>query len=126
MPNVKVSLSKPVVVHKTHHELEFREPKWGDYADLGEPYVWAQSAENAELSRATPIWETVKTYAERLLVNEDGPPVLDQLNVVDGFKVRDAIMGFFLAGDPRVSVALTMSQTTSSLNSGGDPATSQA
>ena len=120
MANTIVKLDRPLVGHGTYHELEFREPTFADYVEVGEPYVWAPSGDS-DFDVATPLWDRIGRYAERLLTKPSGEPLLlSQASVADARKIKDAIQVFFLASDPRV-VASRMSQTTSSLNSDGAP-----
>lgn len=128
MPNKTVHLSAPVTGHRAFRELEFREPKWNDYTEIGDPYVWARSPLNPDLIQPMPMPERVKLYAERLLVEgtkAGDVSLLDQLNLVDSKKVEDAICGFFLAVDPRMSPGSTASGKDSSSTSSGGPATSE-
>ncbi|RXF67685.1 hypothetical protein [Hansschlegelia zhihuaiae] len=126
MANRIVELAKPLDGHEVVKHLEFREPTWADYVEIGEPYIWTPRGDG--YSDPTPILENVKAYAERLIARGDqkgDPLLLGRLGLADSRKVRDAIMGFFLDEDPAV-VRSTTSQTSSSSGLAGAPSTSAA
>jgi len=117
MANAKVILSAPLVGHAVVKHLEFREPRWDDIMDLGDPYVWTDKPGSPGYVVPTPIPEVCKAYAERLIANGDKPGdplLLPRLGIRDSFAVRDAIMDFFLSVDPKVLAGSTPSQTNSS------------
>ncbi len=119
MANIVVTLARPLDGHEVIKQVEFREPTWRDYAELGEPYVWTPRGDDSSI--ASPVMETIKAYAERLIARGDkvgDPLLLDRLGLVDSRKVRDALMGFFLDADPSVVRSKT-SPTTSSSSSDG-------
>ncbi|WP_345819931.1 hypothetical protein ABC766_27255 [Methylobacterium fujisawaense] len=96
MSNKIVTLDRPIMGHRPYRQLEFREPKFRDLMELGDPYVWVPAGN--EYSRRVDDTQIIAKYAERLLV-EDGkagdPLILDQLGVTDTRKVREAIVDFF-------------------------------
>ena len=96
MPNKVVTLEKPIMGHRPYRQLEFREPKFRDLMELGDPYIWVPAGN--DYSRRLDDTQIIAKYAERLLV-EDGkagdPLILDQLGVADTRKVREAIVDFF-------------------------------
>lgn len=96
MPNKTITLDRPIMGHRPYRQLEFREPKFRDLMELGDPYVWVPAGN--EYSRRVDDTQIIAKYAERLLV-EDGkagdPLILDQLGVSDTRKVREAIVDFF-------------------------------
>lgn len=130
MTNKIVVLTTPIVAHEVVRQLEFREPKWREVMEFGDPYVWTQSSRGKDYVVPTPVPETVKGYAERLIVKADGsrgdPSLLDHLGIQDAFKVRDAIVDFFLSVDPKMTAGSTPSPTTSSSDASGDPTSSGA
>ena len=96
MSNKVVTLEKPIMGHRPYRQLEFREPKFRDLMELGDPYIWVPAGN--DYSRRLDDTQIIAKYAERLLV-EDGkagdPLILDQLGVADTRKVREAIVDFF-------------------------------
>lgn len=96
MSNKIVKLDKPIMGHRPYRQLEFREPKFRDLMELGDPYIWVPAGN--DYSRRLDDTQIIAKYAERLLV-EDGkagdPLILDQLGVADTRKVREAIVDFF-------------------------------
>jgi hypothetical protein len=121
-----VTLTKPIDGHELVRELEFREPTWSDYMEIGEAFVWTPRGDG--FATATPVLDNIRVYAERLIARGAGqgdPSLLGRLNLVDSRAVRDAIMGFFLDAE-KASEASRISSTTSSSSSDGTPAPSNA
>lgn len=116
MPNKIITLDRPIVGHRAFRQLEFREPKFRDLMELGDPYVWVPAGN--DYSRRVDDTQIIAKYAERLLV-EDGKPgdfsLLDQLGVSDTRKVREAIVDFFQPA------AATAGSNTSPENSSSTP-----
>ncbi|MGU3417650.1 hypothetical protein [Methylobacterium sp. D54C] len=112
MSNKIVTLERPIMGHRPYRQLEFREPKFRDLMELGDPYVWVPAGN--EYSRRVDDTQIIAKYAERLLV-EDGkagdPLILDQLGVVDTRKVREAIVDFF---QPAAAAAASSTSSESS------------
>ncbi|WP_375455715.1 hypothetical protein [uncultured Methylobacterium sp.] len=128
MANAIVVLDKPLVGHGVIRQLEFREPKWDEIMDIGDPYVWTPAPGDDRHVVATPIPEAVKRYADRLIADGDkpgDPMLLPRLGIRDTFNVRDAIMAFFLGVDPRVLAGSTPSPTSSSSIADGSPTPSE-
>lgn len=119
MPNKIVVLEKPIVGHRPLRQLEFREPKFRDLMELGDPYVWVPAG---EYSRRVDDMPAIEKYAERLLT-DDGKPgdplVLDQLGIKDTRKVREAIISFFQ--DAVETAASKTSDESSSSTQGSMP-----
>lgn len=129
MAHKTVTLSSPITLHRVHHELHFREPRWADIMEIGDPYVWTPKPGEPGYQVATPIPDRVRAYAERLIADGDkpgNPSLLALLGIVDTHKVRDAILGFFLSVDPVVLAGSTPSPTISSSSASGDPTPSDA
>lgn len=123
MPNVTVKLDRAIAGNKAHTQLEFREPKWDDYTALGDPYVWARSPKDPEYLEPIAVPDRVRGYAERLIAEGEkpgDPNLLSQLGLRDTKRVEDAICGFFLAVDPRMTRGSTASPSLSSSTSNGD------
>ena len=119
MANKIIILAASIVGHTVVTQLEFREPKWDEIMDLGEPYIWAARGDGKYY--ATPMPERIKAYAERLIARgeERGDPLLlSRLGIIDTLKVRDAIMDFFLRVDPDVAGSTTSPKTSSSTANG--------
>ena len=129
MPNKTVPLEKPIAGHRPYKELEFREPRWDDYTAIGDPYVWARSPRDPDYLEPIPMPARVRDYAERLIAEGEKPGdplVLSQISLRDSKRVEDAICGFFLAVDPRMTAGSTASPKPSFSTSNGDPAPSEA
>lgn len=125
MASTIVKLTTPLHGHQVVTELEFREPTFDDFMELGEPYIWIPQ-DNGVFLRST-IFETVKRYAERLFVQAGKPGnalLLGEIgNLEDAQKVRRAVEDFFLKGDPMIRRS-PISEPTSSSSSDGAPALS--
>ena len=96
MSNKVVTLEKPIMGHRPYRQLEFREPKFRDLMELGDPYIWVPAGN--DYSRRLDDTQIIAKYAERLLVEDSkagDPLILDQLGVADTRKVREAIIDFF-------------------------------
>ena len=127
MPNKTVTLEKPIAGHRAYKQLEFREPRWDDYTAIGDPYVWARSPRDPDYLEPIPMPARVRDYAERLIAEGEkagDPLILSQISLRDSKAVEDAICGFFLAVDPRMTTGSTASPKPSSSTSNGDPAPS--
>lgn len=122
MANAIITLDKPITGHKVIRQLEFREPRWDDIMEIGDVYVWVPRGDDYLIP--SPLHGAIKQYAERLIAEGDKPgdPLnLPLLGASDTRKVKDAIMGFFLAVDPRMTSGSTESSENSSSTSGSSP-----
>ena len=106
---VTVKLTKPLLSGKVE-DFTFREPRLDDYLTLGDPRA---PIINGEQVYMRPIPETVKSYAEKLLINGD-PAVMGFACLRDAIAVQKAILGFFQDAE---------SVPTESTTSSGSPAT---
>ncbi|AWN36531.1 hypothetical protein [Methylobacterium radiodurans] len=125
MPNKVVKLDKPITGHTVIRQLEFREPKFRDVMELGDPFVWVPAG---EYHRRVDDMPTIARYAERLYVEGDkagDPLILDELGLRDTRKVREAIIDFFREGEAE-SVASNTSPETSSSTPASTPDRSAA
>lgn len=122
MPNKIVVLDKPITAHTVIKQLEFREPRWADIMEIGDPYVWTPRGDDYQVP--TPLYDNVRLYAERLIAEGDkegDPSHLQFLGVSDTRKVQKAIADFFLAVDPAVIAGSTTSPKTSGSTSESPP-----
>ena len=87
-----VTLTKPLLEGKVT-EFTFREPRFGDYMDFGDPRVPIPSGDDEKVFMR-PIPDTVRSYAERLLVDGD-PAVMGHASLRDTIAIQGAILGFF-------------------------------
>lgn len=125
MPNKIIKLDKPITGHTVIRQLEFREPKFRDVMELGDPFVWVPAGEHY---RRVDDMPTIARYAERLYVEGDKPGdplLLGQLGLRDTRKVREAIIDFFREGEEE-SVASNTSPETSSSTPASTPERSAA
>ena len=121
MPNLILKLEKPIVGHKPHRELTFREPTWSEFMKLGPCYRWIPRGDGS--ATAMPDNEVIAQYAEACLVAPGEPETLTQCSYVDAQKVADYFFQYGLAAE-RTAVESKMSSETSSKSSNGDPQTS--
>lgn len=113
MPNtIKVELSQSFEGHKgVFNELEFREPRWAEIAEFGEPFKW-QDVEGGQRFWVESL-PTLRSYAEACLV---GPEThvgvtLDRLGVADTRKVLMAVGRFFLPENAEDAGSTTLPST---------------
>jgi len=72
-------------------QITLREPKFGDYMDLGSPSNWCTlPGGGGFLQEATAV---TGAWIERLA--DCDPNFLGQLNLTDTLALRDAVIGFF-------------------------------
>lgn len=102
-------------------EIEMREPRYGDYMELGAPFVWIYvdgGGFEQETSSITRAW------VERLC--DIDPNFLHNLNLKDTLALRNAVMRFFReAQEVREPKKSTGSPGTSSSDSDGTPGPSK-
>jgi hypothetical protein len=105
-----VVLSAPIRGHKGEaSHLVFREPLYEDFAILDDPRlrIFAGHSPARPGAEAEPVYinrpvpQTVKRYAERLLMAQGGVDVatLAQVSLRDAMKIEQVILGFFEAVD---------------------------
>ncbi len=93
--NVTVTLGTPIPGHKGPiDKVVIREPRAGDYFELGEPVIYTQSREGRLIGAEHT--ETVKAYLDRLIVEPKDQLVLGQMDLADSMKVKAAMMDFFI------------------------------
>ena len=74
-------------------QVILQEPTAGDYFVHGEPQTWIRTKDGQALVDNT---ETIRAYAERLIVQPDPLIAMRYMHVLDAVAVKDAICGFFL------------------------------
>src|SRR5689334_10430001 len=105
-----VTLVDPIRGHEGEiKSLRFREPKFPDLIELGEPVTFARS--EAGLVFSSERDDVLQAYSERLLVEPKDPAMLQQLGLADALQVKETIHGFFGEARERIS---NSSQTRSS------------
>lgn len=131
MPNTIVKLSKPITEPTIRRQLEFREPKYRELMELGDPFRWVRisdpgaAPEDAVFSRVDDT-EKLDAYAQRLIMDGDqrGDALwLEELGVEDTGRVKRAILRFFPEAGLGPEEPSTTSPTTSSSTSDGQPST---
>jgi hypothetical protein len=103
MPSKKITLEKPVLwFEKTIREIEIREPTCMEFIDIGEPKIWARSADGGIF--AIEQSAVVKQYLDRCLSVENGSAIFMLLSLKDGQAIKAALHGFFTeAAEPPTS-----------------------
>lgn len=101
---------------KQHHEIVLREPKFSDWAELGNPYVIQPD------NNVFPLPDRVAAYIERCLI-EPADPVLvsTQADMVFAMEASEWIVGFTL--EAFVVARSRTLPTTSSSNAASPSAT---
>jgi hypothetical protein len=94
MTDRTVPLTNPIKGHAGFIEsVTLREPTGDEYFSLGEPGVYARTAERVTLQvENDPV---IKAYIEKCVVAPANALLLAQLSLVDAMKVKDAMLGFF-------------------------------
>lgn len=115
-----VTLAEPVLWHDQQvREIALRAPTFAEFMDLGEPY--AEGYAKSGIYFRNVDYQTVREYAQRLMVDQDKVHALGLLGLADARKVRDAVLDFF-----REPEASPPSPTASSSGSAGTSEPSSA
>jgi hypothetical protein len=103
MASKKVVLEKSVQwFDRVVREIEIREPTCAEFIDLGEPKIWARSADGGIF--AIEQSAVVKQYLDRCLNIENGSAIFGILSLKDGQAIKGAFFGFFTdAAEPQIS-----------------------
>lgn len=93
MPGTTVNLTQPIKGHGRQEitKIVLREPKYGDFIDLGMPTTWV-SLEKGGFSSETP--QLLGQWIERLA--DIDPNFLAQLSLRDTLALRGAVLNFFI------------------------------
>ncbi|MGH6848473.1 MAG: hypothetical protein ACREC0_13870 [Methylocella sp.] len=97
---------------KSISTVELREPTAGEYLELGEPVVWARSADGAVFGVEQP--SVISAYLAKCVTVENALPFMSLLSLGDGRRIKEPFVGFFQAPP---------AQTTSSDNSANSAST---
>jgi len=101
--------SKNVILEKTVtwfdraiREIEIREPSCAEFIDLGEPKIWARSADGGIF--AIEQAAVVKQYLDKCLSVENGSAIFGILSLKDGQMIKGTLLSFFTdAAEPPTS-----------------------
>lgn len=86
--------------------IELREPRYGDYVDIGFPTAWV-AVKGGGFEQETP--SVIRDWVERLW---DGDPnFLYALSLRDGLALRDAVLDFFREALAPLAPAPTSTQS---------------
>ncbi len=113
MPQVRtLTLVEPFSIGtKQITEFKFREPRFNDYFELGDPRLPVQREK-------TVIWQilpdVVRQYAERLLLPEYDPNHLNQIRLRDSLRCETEILGFFRDAEAPMTSAAKLENSSSS------------
>lgn len=75
------------------NEVIVREPNGRDFAELGEPYVFARNGK--ELIITAENENAIKAYIERCIVQPNVLLTMNGLKLADMIQVKEAILDFF-------------------------------
>lgn len=93
---VAVDLIEPIA---THHgpaaRVVLREPNGRQYADLGDPSVYARNPDGTAYVVENPA--VIAQYLEGCIVEPEPLLTLPQLGLADAMRVKDALLDFFAA-----------------------------
>jgi hypothetical protein len=96
MANVTVTLITPIEGHEGQiKQIVLRAPKYADVMLLGEPAAYARSTEGMIYQAEKD--DVVKSYIERLCIEPKDTALLNQLELADALKLKEAVFDFFLA-----------------------------
>ncbi len=91
---VTVKLESPVEwFGKFLSEVVLREPTAGEFIDLGEPQIWARSADGGIF--AIEQGGAIKQYLDKCLKVENGSDIFLLLSLKDGKAIKGALLSFF-------------------------------
>jgi hypothetical protein len=101
--------SKIVILEKTVtwfdkniKSIEIREPTCAEFIDIGEPKIWARSADGGIF--AIEQSAAVKMFLDRCLNVENGSAIFSLLSLKDGQALKGALFGVFTdAAAPQTS-----------------------
>ncbi len=101
-----VELSRPIrIPGGSVSRLEFRQPNFNDYMELGEPYVVADTPDGNRF--AVEDFPTIKRYIERCLVEPKDPALLRQVRALEAREIKIKFMSFFREREPEAEVSET-------------------
>lgn len=90
---LKVDLSKKYTAHgKTFNAVEFRKPKLSEFLRIGDVQEWQPNGQNG--SMLVEYGAAIGEYVT-LLCTEPGAECLEDIDLCDQVKIKDAIKGFF-------------------------------
>jgi Phage tail assembly chaperone proteins, E, or 41 or 14 len=87
-----IELTEPIKSHRGEiKEITLREPRYGDFVDLGTPTTWVSLPGGGGFSQETP--SVLGAWIERLA--DIDPKFLPELCLQDTLELRSAVLGFF-------------------------------
>jgi hypothetical protein len=93
MPAKTIELSEPVKSHRgLIKQIRLREPRYGDFMQIGMPTTWVSLADGGGFSQETP--SILGAWIERLA--DVDPNFLPQVCLRDTLALRGAVLGFFI------------------------------
>jgi len=97
-----ITLEKPVVwFDKRISEVKLREPTGGEYISLGEPGVLVANPDGARYYVEQS--SVIGAYLDKCLNVENGSAILSMLSLKDAKRIKDALLGFFIAAASETS-----------------------
>jgi len=82
-----------VLFDKRLTEITIREPTCAEFISIGEPQIWARSADGGIFVVEQPA--AIKQYLDRCLMVENGSAAFSLLSLQDGKAIKGALLGFF-------------------------------
>lgn len=92
---VTIELETPIALPSgLISEVILREPNFGEYMGLGDPFTVHYSKEG----QAFPVehQDVIKSYLRTCVVKPENPVLLNGASFRDAIRVKDAFLGFFL------------------------------
>ncbi len=74
-------------------EIEIREPTCAEFIDIGEPQIWARSADGGIF--AIEQGGAIKQYLDKCLKVENGSDIFALMSLKDGKAIKGALLSFF-------------------------------
>jgi len=89
-----ITLEEPILwVDKRLTEITIREPTCAEFINIGEPQIWARSADGGIFVVEQPA--VIKQYLDYCLMIENGPHAFSLLSLQDGKAIKGALLSFF-------------------------------
>lgn len=93
---ITVPLSRPLDIGggEMLRAVVLREPRMREYARLGEPIIYVPDVNGMDVP--VEVDDVIEKYLAALVVEPDIPNLIGRLHLVDGIRVKEALLGFFL------------------------------
>lgn len=93
-----LKLMSPVQLHGAMiSEISFREPRGGEFLDLGEPRVITRTKDDSIFLIENDA--AIKAYVQSCVEGNDGPVVLQLLSLADMRAAKELVLSFFTDAD---------------------------